>query len=214
MTLTIIGTGPLARAIGCRMIDANIKVAFVDDDFFRSCSLAAELGRRTRKMSTVEPRTFAQAILGEIIVLTGPYECVPYILETYGDRLAGKIVVDTTNPLNATNDDFVTPPGSSGAEEIAKLLPDDVHLVKAFNTIFAQTLSMKCVAGQAIDVFIAGDDAVAKEKVADLVETAGLLPVDVGDLKRSRQIEAVALLHISLQSTLETDFMSAVKIIS
>lgn len=86
-------------------------------------------------------------------------------------------------------------------------------VVKAFNTTYAGTLLAGEVAGQPLDVFIAGDDDDAKSKVAELVRDGGMRPVDTGPLSRARQIEGMQLLHIVTQGTLGTHWGSAVKIL-
>ncbi|MBI3167860.1 MAG: NADP oxidoreductase, partial [Chloroflexi bacterium] len=87
-------------------------------------------------------------------------------------------------------------------------------VVKAFNTTYAGTLVAGEVAGQKLDVFIAGDDADAKAKVAQLVTDGGMRAVDTGPLSRARQIEGMQLLHIVTQGTLGTNWGSALKILS
>ena len=85
---------------------------------------------------------------------------------------------------------------------------------KAFNTTFAGLLAQGNVAGQPLDVFIAGDDEQAKATVAKLIEGGGQRTLDAGPLKRARQLEGLALLSITLQSKLDKPWMSAVKIVS
>jgi predicted dinucleotide-binding enzyme len=87
-------------------------------------------------------------------------------------------------------------------------------VVKAFNTTFANTLSGGEVAGQPLDVLIAGDDDGAKEQVATLARDGGLNPIDAGSLTRARELEALGLLHMTLQEPLGTGFASTVKILS
>jgi predicted dinucleotide-binding enzyme len=86
--------------------------------------------------------------------------------------------------------------------------------VKAFNTTFAGTLTQGQVAGQTLDVLIAGDDEDAKAQVAALARDGGLNPIDVGPQKRARELEAAGLLHMGLQNTLGTGFASALKIVA
>jgi 8-hydroxy-5-deazaflavin:NADPH oxidoreductase len=107
----------------------------------------------------------------------------------------------------------VTPQDSSSAEETAKLVPQSASVVKAFNTTFAGTLVAGEVAGQELDVLIAGDDEEAKRKVASLVEAGGLRPLDVGPLKRPRQLEQVGLFHMAVQDQLGSGFGSTVKLL-
>jgi predicted dinucleotide-binding enzyme len=121
--------------------------------------------------------------------------------------------VDITNPLNTeTWDDVATPPGTSSAEEVAQLVPEGTPVVKAFNTTFAPTLVAGEVGGQQLDVLIAGDDDAAKRKVAQLVSDGGLRPLDVGPLRRARQLEQLGFLHIAVQQPLALGFGSAIKL--
>jgi 8-hydroxy-5-deazaflavin:NADPH oxidoreductase len=86
--------------------------------------------------------------------------------------------------------------------------------VKTFNITFAGTLETGEVAGQPLDVFIAGDDAGAKAKVSELVESAGPRAIDVGPLRRARQLEALGYLHMALQEELGTGYSSTVKVLA
>ncbi|HND50596.1 MAG TPA: hypothetical protein PLL95_18645, partial [Anaerolineales bacterium] len=97
---------------------------------------------------------------------------------------------------------------------LAKALVAGAKVVKAFNTTYAGTLVAGEVAGQKLDVFIAGDDADAKAKVAQIVTDGGMRAVDAGPLSRARQIEGMQLLHIVLQGSLGTNWGSALKIIA
>ena len=85
--------------------------------------------------------------------------------------------------------------------------------MKAFNTTFAGTLLTGEAGGQKLDVFIAGDDADAKAKVSQIVTDGGMRAIDAGPLHRSRQIESMQLLQITLQGTLGTNWGSAIKIL-
>jgi 8-hydroxy-5-deazaflavin:NADPH oxidoreductase len=131
-----------------------------------------------------------------------------------GSQLEGKIVVDITNPLNSSFDGLATQPGSSAAEEVQALLPAGAVTVKAFNTTFAGTLVAGNVAGQTLDVMIAGDDANAKNIVSQLVRDGGLNPVDCGPLERSRQLEGMGFLGISVQGPLGYGFQSGWRLIA
>jgi 8-hydroxy-5-deazaflavin:NADPH oxidoreductase len=85
--------------------------------------------------------------------------------------------------------------------------------VKAFNTTFAPTLVAGQVAGQPLDVFLAGDDEGAKRTVAALVRAGGLNAIDAGALERARQLEGLGLLGITLQGPLGTQFGTAWKLV-
>ena len=123
------------------------------------------------------------------------------------------MVVDITNRVDTTTwDGLAMPPGSSATWEIASLLPEGTRVVKAFNTTFAPTVAAGEVAGQQLDVLIAGDDEEAKRKVSQLVSDAGLRPIDAGDLRRAEQLEHLGLLHISLQEPRGLGFGSTMKL--
>jgi 8-hydroxy-5-deazaflavin:NADPH oxidoreductase len=127
-----------------------------------------------------------------------PYPAVADVIAQRGEQLAGKIVVDITNPLNfETFDSLVVPADSSAAAEIAAALPSS-RVLKAFNTTFAGTLAAGIVGPLTTTVLIAGDDADAKSTLADIVTSGGLNAIDAGSLKRARELEAVSFLQLAL----------------
>jgi 8-hydroxy-5-deazaflavin:NADPH oxidoreductase len=158
-------------------------------------------------------RALGDVQLGDVVVLAVWYGTNIELAKQLGKKLAGKVVVDIANPLNSTYDGLATAPDSSSAEDLAKAIADGAKVVKAFNTTYAGTLLSGSVAGQPLDVFIAGDDADAKAKVAQIVTDGGMRPVDAGPLSRARQIEGMQLLHIVTQGTLGTNWGSALKIL-
>ena len=99
--------------------------------------------------------------------------------------LAGKIVVDISNPLDESFTGLSLPPTTSGAEELAAALPNS-RVVKAFNTVPAPTLFTGEVGGTTLDTFVAADDADAKAAVMDLLRDSGLRGLDAGALANSR----------------------------
>src|SRR5919112_3646634 len=207
MDVTIIGTGNMARAIGRRAIDGGHRVTVVGKDEEHAREAAGELGE-------VETAVFGEGpVDGDVVVLAVYYPDAREAVQRLRDELAGKVVVDITNPVNEAADALVVPPDSSAAQELAGIAPD-AKFVKAFNTTFANTLAGGEVAGQALDVFMAGDDEGAKEKVATLARDGGLNPIDSGGLARARELEALGLLHMQLQQPLGTGFASAVKILA
>jgi predicted dinucleotide-binding enzyme len=129
-----------------------------------------------------------------------PHKEVHNAILEIGDSVDGRVVVDISNPVDVSNfDRLTTEPGTSAAEETARLLEGRADVVKAFNTTFASTLENGQVAGQHLDVFIAGDSEQAKEKVSAVAAAAGLRPIDVGPLRRARELEAIMLVVMGLQ---------------
>src|SRR3546814_3155220 len=110
----------------------------------------------------------------------GPYSAVLDVVKQYGEKLAGKVLVDITNPVAPDLTSFVTPGDSFGAQEIAKAAPANAVIVKAFNTLFSHVLAAGSLQGRPLDVFIAGDDAQAKARVEAFIESLGLRPMDTG----------------------------------
>jgi len=149
-----------------------------------------------------------------VVVFAVYYPGIKDAIRQYADQLAGKVVVDITNPLDTqTWDSLVTPAGTSSAEEVAELVGEGTTVVKAFNTTFAPTLVAGQVGDQRLDVLIAGDDDTAKGKVARLASDGGLRPLDVGPLRRAQQLEQLGFLHNSLQQPLNLGFGSAIKLV-
>jgi NADPH-dependent F420 reductase len=137
-------------------------------------------------------------VTGDFVVLAVPYPAVSEILAQRGEQLAGKVVVDITNPLDfETFDSLTVPADASAAAEIAAALPGS-RVLKAFNTNFAATLASGTVADQPTTVLIAGDDADAKSQLADVVTAGGLRAIDAGSLRRARELEALGFLQITL----------------
>ena len=202
MKVSIIGAGNMARGIGSRVVAGGNELEVVARDSAAGGALAEELGGGVGDSPS-----------GDAVVLAVPYDAFADVVGAHGDALRGKVVVEISNPVDwSTMDALVTPADSSAAEELAKLLPDGTPVVKAFNTNFAATLSSGEVAGEPLDVLLAGDDANAKEKVASFVEAGGLRSRDVGPLRRARQLEHLGFLHVTAQEPMGSGWGSAIKI--
>lgn len=173
-TISLFGKGNMGTAIGGLFEETGHTVTYFDSK------------------STVDR-------IGDIVILAVPYGSVGDILSSYKELLADKIIIDITNPVNfETFDDLVVPADSSAAAEIAQTLPN-AAVIKAFNTNFASTLSSKKVAdSHQTTVMLASDHQAAKEQVITALEGSGLAFLDVGSLKRARELEAVGFLQISL----------------
>ncbi|MAP64403.1 MAG: diguanylate cyclase [Microbacterium sp.] len=172
---TIFGTGTMANAIGGLLAEGASSVSYIGSD--ESGSVPIE---------------------EDIVVLAVPYPAVDGILSSYADQLAGRTVVDITNPLDfSTFDSLVVPAGSSAAAEIQGKLPDSA-VVKAFNTTFAATLTSKKTGALPTTVLVAGDDASAKSALISAVEAGGVAAMDVGSLARAHELEAIGFLQLTL----------------
>ena len=205
MNVTILGSGNMARGIGTRVLAGGHALTYFSDQPEQAAALASSLGARSTPH-------LDEVLAADVIVLATPYAASLALARELGPRLVGKVVVDISNPLNASYDGLVTEPNASAAEEIATAAPG-ARVVKAFNTTFAGTLVAGEVRSQALDVFLAGDDAEAKTVVTRLVEDGGLVAIDAGPLHRARQLEALGLLGITLQFSLGTGFGTGWKLV-
>jgi 8-hydroxy-5-deazaflavin:NADPH oxidoreductase len=203
MKVTIIGAGNMARGVGTRVLAGGNELEVVARDPSAGQAVVDELGGGS----------VSDSVNGDVVVLAIPYGAAADVVGTYGDQLDGKVVVDVTNPVDwSTFEGLVTPSDSSAAEEIAKLVSGGTSVVKAFNTTFASTITAGGAGGQTLDVLLAGDDADAKEKVAAVVEAGGLRPLDVGPLRRARQLEQLGFLHMAAQEPIGGGFGTALKL--
>ena len=208
MKVTIVGAGNMGRGIGMRAVAGGHEVEVVDRNPEDAQALAEELGGGT---TAVEP---GGPFGGDLVVLALYYGSIAEAVEQYGDQLKGRTVVEISVPLDwDTMDGFVVPGDTSGAEEVQKLLPEGTPVVKAFCTTFARTLATGEKNGVALDVPMAGDDEDAKGQVAALVEGGGMRPIDLGPLRRARQLENAAFMQIAAQKPLGAGFDTALKII-
>ena len=172
--LSILGTGTMGQAI------------------------AAVAGKGGHTVQLLGANDTDTRVSGDVVVLAVPYPAVSTVIAERGESLAGKVVVDITNPLDfETFDSLVVPADSSAAAEIAAALPQS-RVLKAFNTTFAGTLAAGTVGPLTTTVLIAGDDAEAKANLAGILTSGGLKAIDAGTLKRARELEALGFLQLTL----------------
>ncbi|MEL6371660.1 MAG: NAD(P)-binding domain-containing protein [Pseudomonadota bacterium] len=182
MKIGILGAGSVGRALA---------------GLIRAAGHEPLISERTPSGDTVNFEEAAQS--GEIVVIAVPYNATEVLLPSLASTLAGKTVVDATNPLNDDWSPKVLGAETSAAEEIAKLLPG-THIVKAFNTVFADIMTPEKLTrlGVRVTGFIASDHDSARRQVADLAKGMGLAPVETGPLATARYLEAMAHLNIAI----------------
>jgi predicted dinucleotide-binding enzyme len=207
MDITIIGTGNMARGLATRALAAGHSVTLLGTETAKAEALADELSGEVRAGQVGDP------LVGDVVALAVWYAVVDDVLRRYGDQLDGKVLVDITNPIDVESFEPLELEAGSAAQEIAAKAPG-ARVVKAFNTTFAGTLGEGRVAGHPLDVLIASDDAEAKQTVSRIVADAEMRPIDAGPLKRARELEALGYLHMALQQPLDTNYASAVKVVS
>ena len=203
----------MGRALGYRLVAGGHSVTLIATNTENAEKLAVELRGVAKKGALAKVAELDSASLDDVVILALWYPRNQQVVKQLGARLAGKTVVDIANPLNSTYDALAVPSDSSSPEELAKVAPAGTKFIKAFNTAFASTLVAGNVAGQKLDIFIAGDDEAAKQTVAQLVSDGGMTPIDVGALHRARLLEDLGLLGITLQEPLHLNWVSGWKLV-
>lgn len=164
-------------------------------------AISGVLTKGRAAVQTIDSSETSEQITGDVVVLAVPYPALDKIAADYGAQLAGKTVVDITNPLDfATFDRLVVPAGSSAAAELQNRLPG-ATVLKAFNTNFAATLASGKVGDEKTTVLIAGDDDDAKVGLASALRAGGVDAVDVGPLARAHELEAIGFLQLTLAAS-------------
>lgn len=208
-TISIIGSGGMAAAISGLAAKAGHIVEVMSRDAAKARALAEQIG------AGATTGAFGAAPAGDIVILAVPYPAVLDVLQQYGEALAGKLLVDITNPIKSDFTGFLTREDSFGAQDISKAAPADADIVKAFNTQSSHALAAGPVDGRPLDVFLAGDDAQAKARVSAFIESLGLRPMNVGQLSMARTLEHACMLWLGLMthSVKHTNFSIGVSLL-
>ena len=186
-TISIIGSGNMATAIGTRAAKHGHTIELMSRDIAKAQALADEIGNG----ATVG--TYGATPAGDIVILAVLYAGALDVVKHYGDALSGKILVDITNPFNADGSGLVTTAGNSVSEQIAAAA-EGADVVKAFNSIFSGVIADD----KPVDVFFAGDGVEAKAGVAAFLESLGTRPLDAGGLEMAHALEWAGLLLVGL----------------
>ena len=188
MDIGILGGGNVGSALARLAISAGHDVRIGQRE---AGSLANGLDATTMPIAAAH---------GDIVVIALPFAVCADALPPLKTALAGSIVVDATNPLNADWSPLLLGQENSAAEEIARLLPES-RVVKAFNTVFAHAMTsarLQRASGARITAFVAGDDDRAASQVEGFAQSLGFAPQRVGGLANARYLEAMAHLNIAI----------------
>jgi predicted dinucleotide-binding enzyme len=187
-TISIIGSGNMATAIGTRAAKHGHTVEIMSRDSSKAKALADQIG------NGATAGTFGARPAGDIVIVAVLYAGAVDAVTHYGDALTGKILVDITNPFNADTSGLVTTEGNSISQQIAAAAPEGTHVVKAFNSILQGVIAKD----EPLDVFFAGESAEAKSRVAEFLESLGMRPLDVGGLDMTYVLEWAGILLVGL----------------
>jgi predicted dinucleotide-binding enzyme len=197
MKVGVLGTGDVGKALGKAFISLGheVKIGSRSATNEKALAWAKEMGPKA------SVGTFADAAsFGDIVVLATLGMANESALTAAGpERLKGKVVIDTTNPLDFSGG---MPPklgvvgNDSGGERVQKLLPD-ANVVKAFNTVGSPFMYRPEFAGGPPDMFIAGNNDDAKNKVSGILKDFGWGAVhDLGGIESSRYLEAMCIVWV------------------
>lgn len=192
MNITIIGAGNMGAALARQFAAAGRRVRITGRHLEKAQAVAAGISG-----AAALPPAQAVGDSEVVVVATGYADAVP-ALKAVGP-VAGRVVVDITNPLTPDYMGLTVGFSTSAAEEIAKAVPG-AYVVKAFNTLFAQVLAKGPTLAdrQIASVFFAGDSDRAKQTVKALIESIGFRPIDAGRLQNARYLEPLAGLNVYL----------------
>ena len=202
MKVAIIGAGNVGKALATSITRAGHDVTLSAKNPDSAAVAAREIGASAAESNT------AAATDADLVILAVPFVgAADEVAAEIRHHVAGKTVIDVTNPLKPDYSGLATD-DSSAAEEFQKLLPE-ASVIKAFNTIFASTPAQPT---RDIDGFVAGDDDKAKQQVISLVDSMGFTPLDVGPLRAARFLEGMAYINIGLNAGNGWDWTSAWKL--
>jgi 8-hydroxy-5-deazaflavin:NADPH oxidoreductase len=192
-TVAIIGTGNIGSRLAAAFAAGGQDFLLAGRDQEAARKVAADLGQAD-VVSVDEAVERADAL-----VLAVWFDAFKQLIAQYGDRLAGKVIIDPTNPVGPDGkggfQKLIGEQESSG-QILAGLLPAGARLVKAFGTLSADSLSAAARREpERAVLFYAADDDAAGEEVADLIRIAGYEPVRVGGLDQSIRLEVFGDLH-------------------
>ena len=194
MKTVIIGVGNIGAQLAKNLTAAGVEIIIANRDVSKAEALAAQLGGKAKAMPI--PDAIKQA---DVIILAVYFDVIKNLIATYHSALAGKIVVDPSNPIAPDGKGGfkkIIPAEQSSGQLIAALLPEGAELVKAFGTLGAESL------GAAVNrkpdravLFYATDYPEAARAVAKLITASGFSPVSVGGIDQSIRIEVFGDLH-------------------
>jgi predicted dinucleotide-binding enzyme len=187
--LGVLGTGRMGVRLAAMFARAGRRVVLGSRDPVRAARITDALAIPGLVPGSHEQALHADAVLPAVFLRDGLLD----LLDGFGDHLAGKLVIDISNPFNDDYSDFITPWDSSGAEELQKRFPQ-ARVVGAFKNVYWEVFDEPCLEGQMSDVFVAGDDVAAKHAFLTLAAGTPFRYLDIGALMHARTVERLTLI--------------------
>jgi hypothetical protein len=186
-TIGILGTGRMGVRLARLFADRGHRVLLGSRRPERARMVAEKLGRKVEGVGYAAAAR-AEVVLPAMFLRDGLLEA----LEPLRADLDGKVVVDITNPFNATYDDFILPWDTSGAEQLQHRFPR-ARVVGAFKNVWWEVFDAPDFDGELSDVYVVGDDEAAKQLFFALVQGSPFRYVDAGRLANARFVERMTL---------------------
>ncbi len=195
MKIAIIGTGKVGSALGAGWANAGHDIVFGSREpkGAKAQALVKSIGEKACADTIPEASAW-----GEVVVLAVPWPAVQDVLSQAEGQLAGKLLIDCTNPVGPGRQLMLGFTTSAG-EQVAQWAKGAI-VVKAFNCAGFDVMANPYFSGQKASMFYCGDDVEAKATAARLISDIGLEPGDSGPLNVSRYLEPLTMLWISLAS--------------
>ncbi len=197
----IVGSGNIGGTLGILLGKAGLDICYSSRHPETLKSLVKTTGPKARAGNVAEAIAF-----GDVIILSMPMKAFTELSAETKDALKGKIVIDTSNPYPERDgviaEEARSEPGGTGSF-VARLLPG-ASVVRAFNTVYFEDLRKTTNRdGEKIGIPIAGDDQEGLEAAVELVERAGLDPVVVGGLSKSKMFDVGTAVYATSASARE-----------
>jgi NADPH-dependent F420 reductase len=191
MKISILGTGKMGSAVGCRLAEGGHSVIFGS----RSPS---DNQAKFADSPNVAVGTYAfAAASSDVVMVAVPWLATLPLLESLATQLSGKVLIDLTNPLAPDISHLTVGGSTSAAEMISEKLPKS-HVVKAFNMITADNFPNPRFSGEQAQVFYCSDHEDARNAARAVVSATGYVPMSCGALSNARYLEAMAMLWLQL----------------
>jgi 8-hydroxy-5-deazaflavin:NADPH oxidoreductase len=194
MKTAIVGVGNIGAQLAKNLTAGGEEIIVANRDVSKAEKLAAELGRKATAMTITDAINQA-----DVVILAIYFDVMKDLIATYHSALAGKIVVDPSNPISPDGKGGfkkTIPADQSSGQLIAALLPEGAEFVKAFGTLSAQSLGTGANRSpERAVLFYATDYPEAGRAIAKLITASGFSPVSVGGVDQSIRIEVGGDLH-------------------
>jgi predicted dinucleotide-binding enzyme len=191
--LGVLGTGRMGQRLAAMFARAGRKVILGSRDPDRASAIVESLAIPTLRAGRNACALDAPAILPAVFIRDGLFN----LLDCHCRKLAGKLLIDISNPFNADYSDFTTPWDTSGAEELQRRFPQ-AKVVGAFKNVFWEVFDHPLFEEMLSDVLVTGDDAKAKAKFFGLAAGTPFRYLDAGPLVNSRTVERLTFITSSL----------------